>query len=290
MSQDVIDIPATPAAEQVGALRELRVLAGWLSPEEAVPTLLSYPGAAPEEAHATAAKHAALRAAVIARGAAALESPIVSGDRTFLDAVASRPEVHAAFSPRPIRIEWVDLTRVIAVQKLVFTDGMDDRVAAAATNESALVELCLPSQPAMSPVTVSQDNDGRGFTFSSTDPNLRLHGAQVVDGAVTFIVGTGSPFLSVASYQGYHYLQNGYHRTAGLLRRGLTVVPAVVVENSAYDFPGGRGAPQFGPEILAAAVPPLLTDYWDETVAAGSFRSYASKNLRVRAEEFMTPR
>jgi hypothetical protein len=288
MSQNVIDIVAPPTPEPSGDARDARVLAGWLQAEEAISAVLGRPAVSPSEAASAMARYVACRNAVASRPLVEPKSPIVAGDRALLDAVARRADVQAAFAPHPIRVEWVDLSRVISIQKLVFIDGLDERVASAAVSEAELVALCLPgnaSQPAK--VGIAQDVDGRGFTFSSPNPNLRLQAAQVTDGGqVAFIVGISSPFLSVASYQGRYYLNDGNHRAAGLIKRGVTTVPAVVFEAPSFGILGGVAAPLFGHDVFTATVPPLVTDFWDDSVAIESSRPKTLKGLRVRAEEF----
>ena len=93
---------------------------------------------------------ASARLAVSLRPATVIGDPVIAGDRTLLDQVAARPEVRALLPDVPWRIEWVDLTRVLSVQKAVTTDGLDLRVAEATGDPAALVDLCLPqtSRPA----------------------------------------------------------------------------------------------------------------------------------------------
>ena len=288
MSQNVIDTVGLPVPDPSGDLREVRVMAGWLQPEEAVLVILGRPATSPEEAQAVMAAYTARRDTVTGRPPTPRESPIVTGDRALLDEVEQRPEVRVSFAPQPIRVEWVDLSRVASIQKLIYMDGLDERVAAAATDEAALVELCLPKNPGSEArIGFSPDADGRGFTFSSPNPNLRLQGSQMIDGTVTFGVGLGSPYLAVASYQGHYYLHNGNHRAVGLLARGVTTLPAVVFEVPTYDIVGGVGNPLFSHAVLTATTPPLVTDFLDDTVTIKSSRPRTQKILRLHADEFM---
>jgi len=281
MTQSTIDTASTPT---LGAPRPVRVLAGFLAPPEGpgfVLGCMTVPLTLQDQASAMAV-YSECRDAVVARSPINLGSPIVDGDRTLLDPVLGWPEVQAAVG-LPFRVEWVDLSRVISIQKFVFTDGLDDRVAAAAVGEVALRELCLPAGPQSLELKVSPS--GRGFTVSSPNPNLTLIGKA--DGpTMMFAPSLRSPYLTVAQYEGYFYLSNGHHRAAGLVRRGVTVVPAIVIEPPSFNVAGGVGLAQFGADILSTPVPPLVTDFWDGSVAVDSTQLKLNKYFRVTVDEF----
>jgi hypothetical protein len=276
-----------------------------MSDEEAVRTLLgALPGQA-DDLSTVKQTVAELRAAVRERPKALLENPVVAGDRAALDEVASRPAVRASFVETPWRIEWVDLAKLLSIQKIIKTAGLDLRVASAATDPAALVELCLPNEQPAPPQPFFWDPDARGFTISSASPNLRIAGPGQVneavmatpDGvpgrkllAVTFpidIGATGASYLQVAHYQGRYFLRDGYHRAAGLLRSGIRVAPAVLVEAPSYEFVIASVPGLFAYEVAFSDQPPLLTDFWNGSVAAEAFQPTIRKIVRVHAEEFV---
>jgi hypothetical protein len=299
MTQDVTDadqptIPSPPT-------RTARTLAGWMPQQEAIQHVLGRVPSTPVEEATAVAIAESRRAAVAARTSSPFGNPIVATtNRDQLLEIASRPQLHTTFAGQFAGVEWVDLTRVISIQKLVFTDGAA-RVAAAVREGSPdeLIELCIPSNPQLSQFVVGGDADGRGLTIVSEDPNVRYQGAifgdfDVSQGvgaprlmkAVSFLIGTGSPYLSVAQYQGRFYLQNGYHRAAALLQRGITVVPAVMTAMQSYDELAAPGGGLFGHGVASAATPPMLTDYWDDTVSVETTHSLSRKVLRMRGDEF----
>jgi hypothetical protein len=238
-------------------------------------------------------------AAVRARPDVLIHDPVISGDRALLDEVASRPDVHASFTDAPWRVEWVDLTSVLSIQKVIKVDGLDLRVAPAGAGPAALVDLCLPPTGPVEPVGIAGDGDGRGFTLSSFNPNLRFMGSQVGEAmlpdssgaaarkmvALTFFVGLGAGYVHLAHYQGRYFLRDGCHRAVGLLQLGVTIVPAIVLDTPSFEFivpsPG-----LFGYDVAFSDQPPFLADFWDDTVASNGLEVVARKAVRVRADEF----
>jgi hypothetical protein len=54
--------------------------------------------------------------------------------------------------------------------------------------------------------------------------------------AFTFFVSMGASYIQVARYQGRSFLRDGYHRAVGLLRAGVSQVPAVVIDAPTFQF------------------------------------------------------
>jgi hypothetical protein len=287
------------SAEMVaGALRPTRFMVGWLTEAEAVTQLL---GRAPtplddlREANAAVARG---RTAIQLRSAFIPSDPVIEGNRGLLDSVAARPEVHADFPDVLWRVEMVDLTRVQAIQTMVFVDELLPETGA--YDAQALVSTCLPvSQPAP-PMAMSSDNDG--FTMSSVSPNLRIISGQVHPTlaaaaphlpprqvqAVTFLVDTPTSSVQVAHYQGRFFLRDGYHRAAGLIRAGVTQVPAVVIDAPSYQFVAPRPG-MFDYQVAFSERPPLVTDFWDGSAAADGWQPRTHTAIRVNATQFPVP-
>jgi len=281
-------------------LRSTRVLLGWLPEQEAVRHLLGRNPAPPDDLTAIREQIARARASVQSRPKAAAGDPVVDeGDRSLLDQVAARPELRASIPDAPWTIEWVDMTRVMSIQKMITTDGLDLRVAGVKDDPMALVELCLPAGQPVAPLGGFMDQDGLGFTTSSLNPNLRLAGSQVSEAlvspspsvppqkmqAITFFVSLNTSYVQVARYQGRCFLRDGYHRAVGLLRAGTTRVPAVVIDAPTFQYvvptPG-----LFDHEIAFSDHPPMLTDFWDDTVAVQAQQPAVRTVLRIQAQKF----
>jgi hypothetical protein len=195
-------------------------------------------------------------------------------------------------------VATVDLTRVLSVQKAIRVTGLDERMATLAEGPEGLLELCLPSEQPSSPARAFADVDGRGVTMSSPNPNLRLAGMQVVqppagpdappvqEQGLMLIVQLKASYLQVARYGGRHFLVDGYHRAAGLLRAGVTTVPCILIDAESFEqvvtMPG-----LFSYETVFADRPPRLVDFWDSEVSDDVARPSVRKVIRVRGDEFV---
>jgi hypothetical protein len=292
------------AAQAVGpmaAQRPTRVLLGWMADSEAIPQMLGRAAAPHDDLAGPTSKLVAAQAAVSARPAFSAGDPVLRGDTAVLRQIAERPDLQMCFANVSWKTEWVDLAKVQSVQKFVHTDDLDSRVAAAATNVAGLVELCLP-QPKPEQIQISQDQDGLGFTASSLNPHLHPIGLPPQEVMVasapgnlpqallgkTFAIGVAASFLHVARYHGRYILRDGTHRAAGLLRAGVTVLPTVVVDAPSWEYV----APLPGlleREVVMGDHPPLLVDYWDETVSAEGMQPRLRTYVRFRAEKFVLP-
>jgi hypothetical protein len=282
------------------AQRSARVLLGWLPPKDAVNQLLGRNPTPQDNLTAVNQLIASTRSAVLRRPATVLSDPVVAGDRSLLDQIADRPEVRATFADIPWQVEWVDLTRVLSVQKMITTDGLEPRVAEATADPAALIELCLPTAQPVPPLGAFGDPDGHGFALSSLNPNLRVVGSNVAEALVsaspqvppqkvqafTFFVNMGASYIQVAQYQGRSFLRDGYHRATGLLRAGITRVPAVVIDAPSFQYVAPTPG-LFDHEVAFSDRAPRLADFWDDSVSADALQPAVRKVVRIRAEEFV---
>ena len=287
------------STEELTSAETHRTLTGWLPEDEGIQLLL---GRVPTPADDVAAIRRQLsdrRAAVADREPYGASDPMVEPEgRSGLDAVSSRPEVRAAFEGMDWRVTTVNLESVLSVQKAIRVSGLDERMARLRQDGGALLEFCLPSEQPSSPARAFADVDGRGVTMSSPNPNLRLAGMQVVqppagpdappvqEQGLMVLVQLKASYLQVARYHGRHFLIDGYHRAAGLLRAGITTVPCVFIEAQSFEqvvsMPG-----LFTYETVFADRPPRLVDFWDPEVSDDVVRPAVRKVIRVRGDEFV---
>jgi hypothetical protein len=279
--------------------RPTRILLGWLSDQEAVRLLLGRNPAPQDDLTAIREQVTRARAAVQARPNAETGDPIIRGDRSLLDQIAARPEVRASFPDAPWTIEWVDLSRVLSIQKAITVDGLDLRVRGVNDDPVAVAELCLPADQPVPPLGGFMDQDGLGFTTSSLNPNLRVAGAQVSDAlvgtspdvppqrmqAITFFVSLGTSYVQIARYQGRYFLRDGYHRAVGLLHAGTTHVPAVVIDAPTFQYIVPTSG-LFDHEVAFSDHAPALTDFWDDSVSADARQPAVRTVLRIQAQKF----
>jgi len=230
-------------------------------------------------------------------------NPIVDDDQFsgLLAAVADRPEVQASFHGLVWRPAVVDLTHVLSFQKIIFTDspGIDSKHI----DNVSLTELCLPTEQLLPPTGALTDPDGKGFTISSLNTNLRIAGGQLSDAnvapgpgfpsvrmqAVTLLISMGTSYMQVVRYRDRWFLRDGYHRASRLLRSGVSTVPCIYIEARTFqEVQAGVGAFPF--EVLYGDRPPALKDFWDDTVATDISQLAIRKVIRIRGEEFAVPR
>lgn len=229
--------------------------------------------------------------------------PVIDvGDDPILQALKERSDISTAFAGLSWRPAMVDLRGVLAFQKIISVEGLETRVASARMGKEQLLELCLPTNQPLPPSAAMVDPDGKGFTLSSHNPNLRitcgLGEAEVNSGsglsparmqALMFMVSTGASYLQVVCYKGRYFIRDGYHRAAGLLREGINVAPCILIDARNFDEQVVLGRPQeFLPyEVLFGDRPPRLTDFWDDGVAHTILRPVVRKVVRVRGDEFV---
>lgn len=284
------------------AQRPLRVLTAWLSEQEAMLHLLGRPPMPQEDLTVVSQKISACKASLAARPVFVPKNPVIDvGDDPMLQAMKERPEIRAAFTGLAWYPAMVNLHKVIAFQKIISVEGLEARVVSAHRGKEQLLELCLPTNQPLPPSAALVDPDGKGFTVSSHNPNLRITGgqgeAEVSPGpglptvrmqALMFFVSLGASYMQVAHYKGRYLIRDGYHRGAGLLREGIDVVPCILIDAKNFDEVV-VGQPQaFLPyEVLFGDRPPQLADFWDDDVAHTLLRPAVRKVVRARGDEFV---
>jgi hypothetical protein len=269
---------------------DARWLLAWLTDAEATPILLGRPAQPTDDLAGVQSQINVARAARAAREPWQQQDPIVAGDAEVRGCLQARLDVQACFSGMIWQPAYVDLRRVLAVQKNVNVAGQAERINKA----PSLVDLCLPTaqQPEL---RFSQDGDGKGMTLSSPDLNLKVAGAglgmvEVAPGvmrpAVQIVIDFPMSFVNVGLFRGRYYLRDGYHRAAGLLRAGKHIVPCIVVEVDSVQqlLPNPVGL--FSEDVLLDDRPPALTDFWDESVACAGNRP-SLRIVRVRGDEIV---
>jgi len=184
----------------------------------------------------------------------------------------------------------VTLANILSFQKMV-TEGAVARVEGSNPgNLHDLFSLCLPAAAAQLQVPASLDQDGRGVSLASSNPNLRIIGAQLaqVNGSpfIGFNLGFGSNFVQVVEYQDRWFIRDGYHRCYGLLRLGIGCVPALFIRAQEVGQLGWNATSFFRWDVIYGPRPPFLVDFLDDDVAENTQRPVAGKVIRITAQEF----
>jgi hypothetical protein len=301
-------LAANPSAEaplisgEPVARRPVRALIGWLNEPEALSAMLGRVPTPADDLTSLRKLHLAYQQAVQLREPYKAEEPRVDISTPELESVLGRPDVRSVFAGLNWKPAMVDLRKVLSFQKLISIEGLDERLSGVSEPDS-LLDLCLPRQQSTPPLGAFADPDGKGFTVSSVNPNLRIAAGQVSDAlvnpspelppvkmqAITLLVFMGQSFLQVVRYRDRSFVRDGYHRTAGLLKRQIYVVPCIFVEAQSFEqisAPSGS----FTYEILFGDRPPMLSDFWDDAVSREIEQVAVRKVVRVRGEEFVVPR
>jgi hypothetical protein len=281
--------------------RRITILLAWFERRDAIPALLGFRMPQPaDDVRLHEARYEAARAALLARPPFGLPAPQLE---PLPDVIADRGalavERMRAYGHPRVRAGVLDLTRVLSFQKAITLDDIADRVAAAQPDDwPALAAITLPDPKRFDDEMVhgTFDRDGKGVTITSFNPNLRVGPIQQIVGAVPeagqlvgFSIAFGSPYVHVVEYKGRCFLKDGYHRTYGLLARGITRVPCLYEQARSFSDVHSGGTTHVTQEYLLGDHPPLLTDALEplltETVEQQLFR----KVVRIRAEEFVVP-
>jgi hypothetical protein len=276
--------------------RSVRVLLAWFDRREAVTALLGFRLPSDHEnVDEQSERFDVLRAALLARPPVVLPPPTVEDVPPELEdrAASLLRSVAENGGSNGMRVAIVDLTRVIGFQKAVALDGIDERVSKASQADwGSLFDLCLPEkEPDDNDLGGTFDRDGKGVTLTSLNPNLRVSPVQRLAGrqgasTVAFALAVGSPYVNVMRYKDRLFLKDGYHRSYGLLSRGITRVPAFFSEAETFaDVTAGTSG--VGQEYLLGTHPPLLNDFLDPTVSVTLEQQVFRRVIRIRAEEFV---
>lgn len=286
-----------------------RVLLGWL-PQEHGESLLANQ-AEGELSETQRARVSEARDAVAARPAGIDQAGLVSPlPGELADHVARLGETPAGARMRAEgwEIAMVDLSRVVAVAPSVFTDTAAERAASLDPGDlRAVAGLTLPvSHPRpvgelspgddVTPIQGQYHYLKQTYTIISPNLNLTVAGNFDAPGNIDarqpggllgfgFNVTVPPSFVQVARFQGRYVLRDGYHRSFGLLSRGITRVPAYV-----RDFATAEELVPAGTLPRSAWLgnrPPLLRDYHDDLVAEPVLLPVPHRMIVIHAVELL---
>jgi len=189
------------------------------------------------------------------------------------------------------QVALADLPRLGAFQPHVLVDSATDRVAGIDVDDLVdIATVTLPLVPAQ-PVAPTLDESKKTFVVSSANPNLRVTGmfAAQVDPNRPEAVGMGfsvqvlPSFVQVASLNGRYFVRDGYHRTIGLVQRGVRYAPVFVHD----EIPHGQLVPpgMLPFEVYTGTRPAVVADYWDESVSRSLPVPVTHKVIMIQATE-----
>jgi len=239
----------------------------------------------PAEIQRLGREAAAIRARRPAPEADAFPCPPHFADH--LRKVEERPVFRGLFRDRNPSFVLVSLPDLIPLQlHLDFSYAL--HVIPAGIDEPAVLNVCLP--PEGGPI---EAHGGMGedlsFTVCTRDMNLRVtetHMDTEEGISVTFTIGRTAVFLVVVRRGRRLFVKDGTHRAVGLLARGASQAPAVLVRDDAGGplFQDGRDA-----EILLSPHPPALADFLNPALHLAHKWRRGLKVIRIASDEFVVP-
>lgn len=276
--------------------RPARVLIGWMQQPEAQLML------AQRMVH-RAEHQPHVDQATLARQTVTARAPVREEPNILTEPGAELSEYIARFCAQPdwqpfVAEGWsvkiVDLSRVVALQPMVFWDHAQERThGAAAGDMPALAKTTLPIRTGTEPLPLQYDPGRNTWMITSRNPNLRIVGqfSEQVDGGggqqmtgCGFVVTITSSFVQIVRYRNRLLLRDGYHRSLGLLAQGITHVPALFREFGQFEALG-LGPGMLPEESYLGDRPPYLADYLTDAVSAEINLPASQKMLVIQGIE-----
>ena len=282
---------------QLGQLsRTARALIGWIEPKEA--QLLLAGRVVDRVGQPAYVEQVKLAHEAVSQRPTGVDQAEVLLDvpKELLEYVAAfqATEAAATYFSDGWAVKVADLAKVCALQPVVFMDHARERAAAVDEGNlvsAARVSLPLPGQDSL---PLQFDSQRNTWMISSRNPNLKLvgHISQPIKNAVNavacgFLVAVVPSFVQVVEHRDRFLLRDGYHRSLGLLARGIRHVPVLFKAFSPYSDLG------LGPGMLPGDAylgdrPPLLADYLDDAVSTELQLPASQKMVVIQGLE-MTP-
>lgn len=279
--------------------RPAKALIGWLPQNEAQLVL-----AQRMIQMANAPQHVASAAAAIR--AVAARDRFESSEYTVEDPEAGLGEYITRFISQPEyepyrqegwQIKVVDLSKVIALQPVVFWDHAQERTVRADHSDlRSVAEITLPVSAELEQLPLQFDATRNTWMITSRNPNLRILGpiSALVDTpggqkvtSCGFGIAVCASYVQVVRYKGRLLLRDGYHRSLGLVSRAVTRAPVLFREFGQFDNLG-LGAGMLPEAAFLGERPPHIADYLDDAVAAQVEMPASQKMIVVQGIE-MSP-
>lgn len=234
------------------------------------------------------------------------ESGIINKCETFdinsglIEAIKLNPAITNTFSKHVHDFRMVEIDNLIAVQRNVLLDYVDQLTKKIPKNpsEDDLLKFCLiPEQQV--PLPKPTRKSSRSWYFSSPSHDFRFLGgflkkeltrediqATKVGGfpthVITLFVGYGAGCMNAFSVNGRLILSNGFHRAYALRRKGIKKIPLLIkkIGNADLEFPDEvKGLKK--DYLLKHPRPILIKDFFNDDLVRIFKRKQATTVLNV---------
>jgi hypothetical protein len=192
-----------------------------------------------------------------------------------ISTLVAKPD-YLPFAAEHWSVKIANLSKVVALQPMVFWDHARERTdSAVAGDMPALAKITLPIRASQEELPLQFDPARNTWMIASRNPNLRIVaqfsgpvpvGRQQLTGC-GFVVTISPSFVQVVRYRNRLLLRDGYHRSLGLLAKGITHVPVLFREFGQFE-PLGLGPGMLPEASYLGERPPFLSDYLADTISA----------------------
>jgi hypothetical protein len=216
----------------------------------------------------------------------------------LIEEIRNSPSFKKSFSNYPLSFEEVEIDNIVASQRTVHLDFIE-QIKARATFSSAeeLATFCLHTGQDTTPLKFGRTAQN-AFTFSSENPGLRFldafehpyatdpkdsyhPGGQPIH-AVTLLVGYGSSTINVYRVGKRIILNNGFHRLFALKSLGIKSAPVVVQQVTHPELelpPAIADLPR--DYLISAPRPALMKDFFNSNLNCEIRQRNSIKALQV---------
>lgn len=284
-------------------IRKARALVGHMARDHALQVIQGGAAVQPgTDITAALSEWERIRSQVAGRPPVEIRDPTIELPSRYASRVSefvNRADVRQTFAPLEWSVVAIDLSHpILSYQTLIHSDDAVQRVSPVDIEDpDALFDACLPEAEKVE-LPGGFDPSQNAFTISSLNPNLRIASFEVVEtplqqGLTKRIVGfslsLGGSHVQICEYRNRWMIRDGYHRLYGLMARGATIVPCVLIKARTFEETGAGRPGFFGFEVLYSERPPLLSDFQDARYSTEVTTPAVRKVVRVRAEEFVVP-
>ncbi|TMI23046.1 hypothetical protein E6H31_00230 [Candidatus Bathyarchaeota archaeon] len=217
-------------------------------------------------------------------------------DQDYLKQVAATPAFTGAFQGTAWSFKQVEIDNLTSFQMYVDLDYVTELNHALPNRPESLdiAKFCLPTEFPVQ-TSVNLDVAAQSITFVSHAPNMLITGMGVNPSGpqsplgAGFNIGANPNYVTVVKYANRLLLKNGYHRLYALRQRGITTSPCVYAETTDFNQTGANRPGFFRKEILMSPRPPVVADFFDETLSAEIKIRPSLHVIRIKAEQFPVP-
>jgi hypothetical protein len=261
-----------PVAVATPPMAAARTLIGWMSALQVEPIIVSEAKRQPIDAvrRDVASCRAKVHLSTRTLNQADALLPLPEGVALHIEDFFSRP-AGLAFKKEGFVGRLADLRKIIPFQPTVSLRRAAELTRDVSRDLNVLVRRSIPLE-SNAQLNVAYDAARRGWMVTANDRNFSLQPIDPTHLKTTSgIDGVGFAFqlqvsvMQVRTYNGRHFLADGYHRAVGLLRMGIHLVPVMWREVAAYEDLGALG--HLPVDVLLGSNPPLIPDYLDSTVS-----------------------